>query len=91
MRETKERSAFLPLLLIVAVLMVIGVGLFVSFAPVATCAVCDGVGKWGFEVNWGTLPERYCSVCLGNGKVPILTRWTAKGGSALTAEELMNH
>ena len=83
MAESKPRSAFLPILLLLVVLVVIFVGV-VMFVPLVECEGCTGIGALsihelalvaGSKFNsYNESAPLACSWCSGSGKWTLFSR-----------------
>ena len=71
MTDPKPRSAFLPIMLLVAGVVVCAVVLVVVFVPLAECPVLE----WHEYTQNGEPRVMPCSLCFDSGKVPFLSLW----------------
>ena len=85
MRETKERSLFIPAIFLSA-FVVTCLGYVFVFSPVVVCNLCFGIGTMTREEHRdvvdflrieGELPREWkCDWCAGRGKVTPRRKWT---------------
>ena len=78
MPDKPNRSAFIPMLVVV----MIGLLLFATLVPIRACPLCDGTGSYQPVVEGATpdfpIEHIRCEGCSPYGKVPILNIWGAE-------------
>ncbi len=72
MPDKPSRSAYVPVLIIIGVMLLIALGLLI---PILECSKCDGIGAVIPYLPDPTEVYPYCEVCGGSGKVPLLNLW----------------
>jgi hypothetical protein len=76
MPEPERRSTGLGIWILVGLLLLIGIGAMVYFAPIAKCPICER--RADIAVFLGRFDPEDCAFCKGKMKMSYWERWKAE-------------